>query len=81
MVTTYQLGVDKFWDIWKTFVLEQFFIIFSALWKYYCIQSNRFCSFIVIFVFKKPQFYAFNISNVKIVTSYLILEKVQKYVQ
>ena len=80
MVTTYQLGVNDFWDIWEALVLDHFLIVFSALQKKYYSRSESFYFLVIILQLEEIQSHAFDVGNIKIVSSYLTLEKVPKLV-
>ena len=72
MVTTYHLGVDDFWDIWETTVLEYSLNFLPVLWKAY--SSKCFCFLVLILKFRQPQSHASNVCNVRIALNNLALK-------
>ena len=79
VVTTYHLRIDNFWDVWEALVLEHSFIIFLVFQK--ICKSKHFCFFVIVLKFGEPQSHAFNVGNIKIVSSYLTLGGVPELVE
>ena len=78
MVITYHFGIDNFWDIWETLVLEHSFDVFPALQK--ACSSECFYFFVVILQLKELYSHTFNI-GIRTVKNYFALEEVPKLVQ